>query len=78
MRTIGDYRQLNDALFHAGTNSGSKYEYVDAANGLHFYVIDVTRDATRHPVLRRRGALARRRRPADARRRRSRRRRGWR
>ena len=24
MRTIGDYRQLNDALFHAGTNSGSQ------------------------------------------------------
>ena len=24
MRTIGDYRQLNDALFHAGTDSGSR------------------------------------------------------
>ena len=24
MRTIGDYRQLNDALYHAGTNSGSQ------------------------------------------------------
>ena len=23
MRTVADYRQLNDALFHAGTNSGS-------------------------------------------------------
>ncbi len=25
----GDPRQLNDATFHAGTNSGSEYEYVD-------------------------------------------------
>ncbi|MCI2421357.1 peptidase M6 [Saccharopolyspora sp. K220] len=40
MRSIGDYRQLNDGLFHAGTNSGSQYEYVDEANRLHFYVID--------------------------------------
>ncbi|MEU5696489.1 M6 family metalloprotease domain-containing protein [Actinosynnema sp. NPDC020468] len=43
--TIGDYRQLADALFHAGTNSGSEYEYVDRANRLHFYVLDVRRDA---------------------------------
>lgn len=42
--TIGDYRQLSDALFHAGTNSGSEYEYVDQANRLHFYVLDVKRD----------------------------------
>jgi M6 family metalloprotease-like protein len=42
--TIGDYRQLSDALFHAGTNSGSEYEYVDEANRLHFYVLDVKRD----------------------------------
>lgn len=41
--TIGDYRQLSDALFHAGTNSGSEYEYVDEANRLHFYVLDVKR-----------------------------------
>jgi M6 family metalloprotease-like protein len=40
MRSIGDYRQLNDGLFHAGTNSGSQYEYIDQANRLHFYVID--------------------------------------
>jgi M6 family metalloprotease-like protein len=40
MRTIADYRQLNDALFHAGTNSGSSYEYVDGPNNLRFYVID--------------------------------------
>jgi M6 family metalloprotease-like protein len=42
--TIGDYRQLSDALFHAGTDSGSGYEYVDTANRLHFYVLDVKRD----------------------------------
>lgn len=44
MITIGDYRQLADALFHAGTRSGSQYEYVDEANKLHFYIIDVHRD----------------------------------
>lgn len=43
--TIGDYRQLADALFHAGTDSGSQYEYVDEANRLHFYITDVQRDA---------------------------------
>ncbi|WP_165401462.1 M6 family metalloprotease domain-containing protein [Herbihabitans rhizosphaerae] len=42
--TIGDYRQLSDSLFHAGTNSGSEYEYVDEANRLHFYVLGVHRD----------------------------------
>ncbi len=45
MRTIADYRQLNDALFHAGLNSGSQYEWRDEHNRLHFYVIDVKRDA---------------------------------
>lgn len=45
MRTIADYRQLNDALFHAGTNSGSSYEWTDPANKLQFYVVDVERDA---------------------------------
>lgn len=39
-RTIADYRQLNDALFHAGTGSGSLSEWVDEPNRLHFYVID--------------------------------------
>ncbi|KAF2849787.1 M6 metalloprotease [Plenodomus tracheiphilus IPT5] len=43
--SIGDYRQLVDALFHAGTNSGSEYEFVDEANGLHFYVLEKLRDA---------------------------------
>ncbi|MGW6280152.1 M6 family metalloprotease domain-containing protein [Kribbella sp. NPDC055071] len=42
--TIGDYRQLSDALFHAGTNSGSEYEYTDTANRLHFYITNVCRD----------------------------------
>ena len=45
MRTIADYRQLNDALFHAGLNSGSQYEWTDAPNRLQFYVIDVQHDA---------------------------------
>jgi hypothetical protein len=40
MRTIADYRQLNDALFHAGTESGSACEWKDEANRLHFYIID--------------------------------------
>ncbi|WP_233160046.1 metallopeptidase domain-containing protein [Actinophytocola xanthii] len=43
--TIGDYRQLSDALFHAGNDSGSEYEYVDEANRLHFYVLNLRRDA---------------------------------
>jgi len=45
MRTIADYRQLNDALFHAGVDSGSQYEWKDEANRLHFYVLDVKRNA---------------------------------
>lgn len=40
MITIGDYRQLLDALFHAGVNSGSKFEHIDEANGLHLYVLN--------------------------------------
>lgn len=40
MRTIADYRQLNDALFHAGNNSGSQAEWEDITNRLHFYIID--------------------------------------
>jgi M6 family metalloprotease-like protein len=44
MRTVADYRQLNDALFHAGLNSGSQYEWQDPHNRLHFYVIDVHRE----------------------------------
>ncbi|WP_030671897.1 M6 family metalloprotease domain-containing protein [Streptomyces sp. NRRL B-1347] len=41
--TMGDYRQLSDALLHAGADSGSEYEYVDRANRLHFYVLDLER-----------------------------------
>ncbi len=44
MRTIADYRQLNDALFHAGLDSGSEFEWVDPHNRLHFYVIDLEKD----------------------------------
>ncbi|WFE30398.1 M6 family metalloprotease domain-containing protein [Solwaraspora sp. WMMD791] len=44
--TMGDYRQLSDALFHAGTGSGSEFEYVDEANRLHFYILDLRRDRT--------------------------------
>jgi M6 family metalloprotease-like protein len=44
MRSVADYRQLNDALFHAGTNSGSRAEWVDSANRLHFYVVDKQND----------------------------------
>ena len=36
MRSIADYRQLNDALFHAGTNSGSRAEFVDTADPLYW------------------------------------------
>ena len=45
MRTVADYRQLNDALFHAGLNSGSQYEWEDTPNRLHFYVVDLEKDA---------------------------------
>jgi M6 family metalloprotease-like protein len=41
MRTIADYRQLNDALFHAGPDSGSLCEWEDTPNRLHFYIIDL-------------------------------------
>jgi hypothetical protein len=44
MRTIADYRQLNDALFHAGLNSGSLAEWTDVHNRLHFYVIDLEKN----------------------------------
>ncbi|KAI1817673.1 M6 metalloprotease [Poronia punctata] len=46
MLTVGDYRQLADALFHAGTRSGSQFEFVDKYNRLHFYVLDTRRDDT--------------------------------
>lgn len=37
--TVGDYRQLSDATFHAGTARGVKNRYKDKANGLAFYVL---------------------------------------
>ncbi|HEX6196707.1 MAG TPA: immune inhibitor A domain-containing protein [Jiangellaceae bacterium] len=40
----GDPRQLDDATFHAGTGSGSEYEYLDEFNNLHLYVLDSYRD----------------------------------
>jgi M6 family metalloprotease-like protein len=49
MASIADHRQLHDAAFHAGLDSGSQYEWVDEANRLHFYVINVKRDS--HGVL---------------------------
>jgi M6 family metalloprotease-like protein len=42
--TKGDYRQLADALFHAGNGPGVVNEYVDEANRLHFYVLEIRRD----------------------------------
>lgn len=45
MLSVGDYRQLADALFHAGTRSGSQFEHVDEPNRLHLYVLDVARGA---------------------------------
>ena len=44
MRTVADYRQLNDALFHAGLSSGSEFEWTDEPNRLHFYVLDLRQD----------------------------------
>ena len=41
----GDPRQLDDGTFHAGTASGSSYEYVDEPNNVHLYVLDASRDA---------------------------------
>jgi hypothetical protein len=42
--SLGDYRQLVDSTFHAGTGPGVVSEHVDEANGLHFYVLDIARD----------------------------------
>ncbi len=42
--TKGDYRQLADALFHAGTGPGVVSEFVDEPNRLHFYVLENQRD----------------------------------
>lgn len=44
MVVTGDPRQVNDATFNAGTNSGTDFEWIDTDNRLHFYVIDVEYD----------------------------------
>lgn len=45
--TVGDYRQLSDAAFHAGTAPGTKNSYVDKANNLAFYVLSTKRSQGR-------------------------------
>ena len=45
LATLGDERQLNDASFNAGLDSGSSYEWTDEKNRLHFYVVDKSTDA---------------------------------
>ena len=42
--SLGDARQLADALFHAGTGEDVVSEYVDEYNKLHFYVLDKNYD----------------------------------
>lgn len=37
--TVGDYRQLADAAFHAGTARRTKNSYFDRANNLAFYIL---------------------------------------
>jgi len=44
LATLGDERQLNDASFNAGLESGSSYEWTDERNRLHFYVVDKQTD----------------------------------
>lgn len=45
MLSKGDYQQLADALFKAGTGEGVVSEYVDEPNRLHFYILDKKYDA---------------------------------
>ncbi|HEY7873792.1 MAG TPA: peptidase M6 [Actinomycetota bacterium] len=45
--TVGDYRQLADAAFHAGTAKGVVNSYVDEANELAFFVLDKHNDEGR-------------------------------
>lgn len=40
MLSKGDYQQLADALFHAGTDPSIVSEYVDEHNRIHFYILD--------------------------------------
>jgi hypothetical protein len=46
LATPGDERQKNDATFNVGLNSGTLSEYEDAANRLHFYILDKRTDDT--------------------------------
>lgn len=45
MYSKGDYRQLSDSLFKAGTGSGVVSEYRDEHNRLHFYILDKKYDS---------------------------------
>lgn len=40
MYSVGDFRQLADSLFKAGTDEGVVSEYIDEHNKLHFYILD--------------------------------------
>jgi M6 family metalloprotease-like protein len=42
--TIGDYRQLADAAFHAGGAKGTKNSYADEDNGVAFFILDKETD----------------------------------
>lgn len=44
MYSLGDYRQLADSLFKAGTDEGVVSEYQDEHNRLHFYILDKESD----------------------------------
>jgi M6 family metalloprotease-like protein len=44
MYSLGDYRQLSDALFKAGTDQEVVSEYVDEHNRLHFYILENNHD----------------------------------
>ena len=71
MRTIADYRQLNDALFHAGLRSGSQLRVEGRAEPPALLRDRSPRRRPGRAVVRRRRALARRRGRAGARRRRA-------
>lgn len=45
--TVGDYRQLADAAFHAGTGRKVVNHYVDAAHELAFFVLSKEKDEGR-------------------------------
>ena len=45
--TVGDYRQLADAAFHAGKSKGVVNSYVDEANELAFFILEKHNDEGR-------------------------------